>query len=357
MLGKRKAEHKVDLNADDHTYVNIEVANPVTSTTSVDATYSQSRTVPILDCPCDHHVSVIRATIPALSIPLFEFKDNFYYVRIRVGADNYDALLSYDNRRQPDPGRGIFCVADFLRILNVAISSSFQQAKLAHPGIAATASPFFSFDAASQLLGFTAQDQEFFYNSDSVAFAVNFNLFALFPNFFWTTDTAVPVPTDPFDTASFYYMNTSGYCGPAAAATRYFSPNNVNLTGLTLTQDFPTVPSWNQVVGIVLTSSLSVKSELLPSSVTSQSASSSANSLRILVDFVPDFTSQRSAGYVYQYSPQVLRLLDCIGGTPLTYLELTANWRDASGNLHKITLLPGMNMSVKLQFTKRGADV
>jgi hypothetical protein len=129
-------------------------------------------------------------------------------------------------------------------------------------------------------------------------------------------------------------------------------------TALQLYEDYPSVYQWSPVSSIVLCSNT------LPINGTIQGApkvfngsnklqTSGNNSMKVISDFT--VVLDNASGYrpSVDYSPVIYRMVDLIGHSPITYLDIQLYWKDIYNNFYPMTIGSNQSCNIKILFRKK----
>lgn len=358
----KQEEEKKKGAYDDHCYYNVSISNPTHATSVKLCNFAETRNSPILDRPCDYHLSIIRASVPAESIPIFNFprQAGTYIVTIRYGSATFNGVndtaqfVDYPNTR-PDADLGIYAYDDMIYAINTAFKLAYASVQATYFGqFPDNRAPQLSLDAATGLISIYTDPTIYLpVIPAGVSLYIGFNaaLFSFFNNFNVTTASALnPFCIDP-TFADPYFIIKPDVTAPESTIFAFVEATpRISYTAIKVTQPYSTLYLWSDVRSIVFTSSICVKPEML----TAPTPTSENNMRKILVDFMPSFDTSTNGRSTYMYTPTILRFLDLMGTTPLTYIDLQISWEDNDGVLHPIKILPGDALNVKLQFTRKG---
>ena len=130
-------------------------------------------------------------------------------------------------------------------------------------------------------------------------------------------------------------------------------------TALQLYEDYPSVNQWSPVSSIILTSNT------LPINGTIQGAPkvfnsnnntsqySSNNSMKVISDFTVALDNSNSYRPSVDYSPTIYRMVDLIGHSPITYIDIQLYWKDIYSNFYPMTLGSNQSCNIKILFRKK----
>ncbi len=187
---------------DDHIYYNIDIRPYENSALGAKvASFVDNRSDPIIGKPKDYHLSVIRASITALSIPIFIFKtirnpitgnyspNNAFYgftLRDTATGTNFQRFIQFVPQyiyfsSNVIQHYYIFSFQHFINMMNSAIALAFTDLKTAIPANPCTQPPYFIYNNTDETIDFICQKQfigniRFFWNQESFRFFENYNV-------------------------------------------------------------------------------------------------------------------------------------------------------------------------------------
>lgn len=332
--------YRTDIKKDseDNIYYNVRIFNPYDGADVITASYSENRTVPVLENPSDYELAVLRFKVPAEVIPIFLWKDPSPYY-ITLNFDGYDSVqqLQFIPDAPPNDdkflyGPAIWSYQSFVDILNKALSDGYADVKANRPLAPPTEAPFFTYDAKTELITLNAEQ---LYDSEGVptiSIWANYDLFALIPSF-QVKSFPVP-PVNPLKFQRFRIKN-NGFNTITYNGNPYYQ----------MEQEYITLALLNDFVSIVFESdSIPVNSELLPAQKN--------DTRRIITDFEPlDGVNDHQA---YQFYPQgPLRYYDLKSNFPLNRIDMKVYWTDREGREFPIYINRGDLLTLKIMFRKK----
>lgn len=321
----------VEIDKHDNIYYNVRIIND-DDTKSINAEFEENRVVPILNNPKDYHLAVVRFSVPAINIPIFNFEDGAYIITLEYQGNDFTAPVQYiQNHPFDSNNREVWNYQEFLNMINATFETQFQALKLAHPGTAPTEAPYLTYDANTQLITLNAEQA---YNDPVNGISIYFNarLYLYFTGF------------QVFD---YDYISEPKHFKLLIKDNKNNSATIGGKPYYLMKQEYQTLFLWNDFKSIVFASdSIPVASELL---------SSQTNILRkIITDFEPlsDINDRQS----FQYAPLgPLRYYDLESSYPLRKIDVKIFWEDKFGKLYPIILDKGQVASIKILFKKRTA--
>lgn len=378
--------------------------------------YRETLTQTLIENPSEYYLTVARFVVPGLSIPLIDMDilpnqpdANLtpYVVCLSFGGFNAPVNLEYIStvvtnapvapslnpptfQKVESEYYYIFEYSVMIQMMNIALATSFanlQGLVALPPGV--TQPPFFIFDPVTDLISLVAQAsysqvinggptvQIFsnvllynrFLNSMSVQFFGDnqpngkdfLYLFPPMPITYPTRGATTFVANLlPVYNNSYATLQNPAPPGNYLMASPNYYTNDINFPPITgylyNTQQFVTLEYWNSFKNIVFTSAaLPIQAEYIPATGSVGANPTGAAAYRpILTDYqvnAPRAGDDRSILYYTPTGPY--RLLDLLGTTPITKIDLQIWWQDIFDILHPLYLAPYETASVKLLFIKK----
>lgn len=344
----------------DHVYFDISINN-TSATGSMLAQYSANLTQPILDNPQDYYVAPARIEVPTYTIPLFDFVTNAYSVCLTYNSVDYFQYVPFiDYGTFPNPSQGVFGYQVFIDMVNSALATAWTAlitANMSAPG-ASGDPPRLLLDPTTDIISLIAQQNAFTPdNAMGTTIYMNQALFRLFnslPNGFNgynAPNGKVFSITVKNDYNNFYPIGPTGSNGSTGA---YPLANSWQIS-----QEASTLGSWSEFQALAITTAnIPIQVEYLPqaSVQTGSTTSGQINYRPILTDFHPEITGAPVNFTPLQYTPQVWRWVDLLGGVPLNKIDIQLFWVDYADVFHPIYLAPGDVATVKLLFRRKGIE-
>lgn len=335
-MSKRIPETIIE-TINDHIYFNAGLFNNTDD--SIPATISNSRTSPIVNKPSDYHLGVVRFIIPCNDIPIFIFQDNSYYVTLSYGGNNYSALCSYVGSNLLDAtDRKIYAYSEFLQSINTALLTAYTNMKAANPAAPATSAPYLLWNPITGFFTMVAQKAGYDVNTvGTVPIWFNSLLFRFFPSF---------------------RVNYNGYANVDKRDFQiYVTDDGTNTSAgvISMLQQSTSAGSWNDIVSLIITSTLPTASEYITSPTNQTSAQNSTS--KIITDFNVPVSTGGSVDPVsqiaYQYATTQPRLIELNSDQPITQVDLSVYWQAKDGTLYLHRLTPGEQLNIKVVFIKK----
>lgn len=366
----------------DNIYYNVQVFNNAKDQL-ITASYTDNRVSVILDNPSLYYMAVVRFKIPAVSIPIMIFRDNYYGISLRYAGVTYPKpadpvqFIPYIPVTLGDNNL-IFYFQDFLDMVNSYLTYLYNQVVAdnpADPNVPAnpplpafqSSNPFFTYDPKTQLISLYALRIFGEENPNHMQIFFNTELQSIlqFQNFAETTFFYPQVL--PQQLYLIRVFNT-GFNQNLGTGLTNGVPNTDNPYGenyYVMTQQLISLFLFNSFNSIVFTSNnIAVRAEQLPgppqvpqpgTASAQGTTSGSDNTLSVLTDFEPLQVAFDKS--YFQYYPQgPYRYYDLISTEPLRNLNITVKWTDQFGDLHPVFLLPGDVFTMKILFRRKGSD-
>ena len=126
-----------------------------------------------------------------------------------------------------------------------------------------------------------------------------------------------------------------------------------------VTQEYNTIALWSPVSSIVFTSNTlpivpnQLSSPIIYAEGKQLPFSNTSNFQQIITDFVSDNGIYKPS-IVYEPKAE-FRLVELLGNTPLSNLDVSVFWKDRLGRFNPFRLTSGSSATIKLLFTKKGS--
>lgn len=399
-------------NDSDIIYYNITMTCQVAQSRTL-ASFEEMRTIPILECPSDYYLSIVRFSIDGSSIPILvmpvipnpgnPLDVNFtpFNVTLQYAGVNYTTQLIFVPEvfaTAPQPPTTIsqdlssnyyyvYSYQTLINMVNTALQTSFNALAVANPGLTPNVqAPYVIFDRDAGKFGIVVQNVDnplipgtnVYLNqfnvsgiplvgASQVAGTINifmnsrlYSYFDSIDSFKYTTDVVLSDLIIIRDIKNNYYYPPQN--APNVAASQVpisFTTATVTYTTgplfFLVKQQYDQIGHWNSLSGIVfLTSSLPVQYEFLPASAIQTTNSASSSFRPILTDFVPNLQKIGDARSRLIYYPSgPYRLIDLCSNDPLRRIDLQVFWADQFQNLYPIYVSCNQSDTIKLMFIKK----
>jgi hypothetical protein len=380
----------------------------------IPAAYYENLSQKIVENPSQYYLTIARFLIPGTAIPIFimpiinnQANPNLTPYQIcltYLGVDYPQNIIYYTeiNDAIPVPTTAIpiqqnlpyyyvYSYKHMIRMINIAYATAYAAVVAANPGPPLgfpPEPPVFIYDPVTQLISLVVP-VEYLQAPENpnptIGIFANGNLLL---NYLGGIE-ALSFGDQSVNGKDFQfviqYQYNNGYQAfeqdptlLANISNQYYTPGQPNVavpTGviypptpgfsphwLIFTQEYSTIQYWNSFRNIVfLSGTLPVQAEYIPQNQISllggnlQSSPQGAVAYRpILTDFEPLLSAAGNSRSELQYFPQgPYRLLDLIGTSPLTKVDLSVYWEDKNDNLYPLYIFTGQSVSVKLLFIKK----
>jgi len=334
---------------DTHTYYNATIVNSTNVPTV--ANYSDNRDEELLTDPEHWHLSIERADIDALYIPIFHFIPGAYKVFISYGvvSSTQDLVYVSESTLTPlDSLKPVYSINHFLKMVNDALALAFNAVSSVIPlAFRPAYPPGFVYDPNTKLFALVAET---------------------------TYDTEVP----PSGIAIFIGLNTrlfnmlSGgwdakYYGPGSPALDYnFRVYNQKNNIITISDPAGVIPTkfayemkaeyvssnLKDAIKLVLTTTMPIAREYIPA-LEGGIATGGNSTQAILTDFSigsqPDDVGRPGYLYIAQYP----RNIDLVGNIPVRNITIAVYWQDRAGVLYPVYVPPHSCFTIKMAFKRK----
>ena len=340
--------------------------------TTVPAVIDAFNTIPILTNPDEYYGAIIRFQIPAQNVPLMPFiiqtpvgpnptdiNKGIYSFTITQGSPTSPPTLTsgqsfvfFEPQVILPPAQippvntptqatsAYYLLYDYTRFLNMW-NTALQTASAA---IGLATSPFFVYDAPTQLISLYVNKTDF----------AGYNLW--FNNQFLTFMLGL-------ESVSYNQAKTSVAGLDNLVVIRDTLVNTVTLGGIAYLQtsfQYGSYGYWNFLKSFLITTTMNVASEVVYSNNNSTSIVASGSNMvyiNILEDFMPDLAMANGAGVqnqIFTYvAPSLYRIFSFNQKSPLYKVNLAIVLADIYGNQYPLTLPKGQLANFKLMFIKK----
>lgn len=340
----RKSHSTIDKDIDDHIYYNVNIFNDSKTDDNI-AYFAENRTVPILECASDYHLSVIRFSIPSDDIPIYNFPTDPLTITLRyAGADYKQALVYVPQNNTND--QGVYSYQQTLDMINTAFLAAYTALKVVSPAAPPTQAPYMIYDSTTQL--FSLMCQALYYNAtptSTIQVYMNQALFAFFQSF--------QVFFNGYDQSNGKdYLFVIKDNGNNQVTLPTGGPSPIGGAGYQMRQESVTISLFNSIKSIVFTSgSVPVRNEML-----STTGSGENKFQPIMTDFNLTLLNASDLRSSIQYFPPgEYRLCEMTSNEQLRKFDITAYWSDKNGTLYPIYLSPNTSANIKIMFRKKGS--
>lgn len=327
--------HRITEDADaDHIYYNISIkANEINKGI---ATFSENRVQPIVECPNEYELAVVRFNIPGTQLPIFLWRDGFKITFSYDGSDFTNELQFIPNTPGGSYdwyGQAIWSYQDFIDTINAGFLACFNDFVAGTPAFTGkpTNPPFMSLDHVTSLCSIYAPVEYDSSVANPVKIYFNPLLQDNFPSF-QNIQTADPIKSKQIIINSNYGLDN-------------ITLNSIDY--IKVEQEFSSLFLWTDLFNILFeTNSIPVSTENL--------ASQTNKTRRIITDFEPlQDINNRSSIQFYPQGP--LRWYDLESNQPLRRIDLNILWSTKEGDIFPLRMNATDELSIKLEFRRKAA--
>lgn len=329
----------------DYVYYNLTIYNDTNN--YIQANFNEELTIPLLDDPNNYLVAVDQMSFSTHTIPIFNFyekKDNGdyrYYVCLvyknGLITEYYNAPILLIPFSNVPNDKSIYSVESFLYMVTSALNTAFLALDIAHPGFVNEA-PEIVYDSSSGLIYIEANGLNYNWDLDPhVEICFNTELFSFFNSF----------------PQYFYGINQPNKNDVAVIINPYFTA--LSGTTYTLSQEFPTVSSWYDVLNFILqANTFGVNTALFQG----KSLSGVPDYKPVIASFVPEVSTPIPDYFSNViYNPNYQHFYELTDTNPLKKIGLNFGYIDTKFNYNKILLSPGEYASCVLVFVKKNKNI
>lgn len=359
----------------DRKYYNVAIANNENLNGENLASYKNVFNQPLIDNPSDYYLAIIRFQIPTMGIPILIPEIESFGPNNPTGDVNktvYNVELTYNGfssgetnviyipsttffvprpitasdpnpMKQPSNYYFIFNFRHFIDMVNNAYIQAFTNLNnilIANlqpiiPGIA----PFITYNGTNQLMTFHASPS-FLHNTlnTNARIYMNYKLFTFF---------------DGVEVILNNYLSATGI----EILILDYNGTNFDGTNYLISQQYPTLSTWNVFKSIQITSSLlPVETESVP--VSRFDNQNVLNTLPVVKDFIPFYEN----GYEFRsfinfrFSGSY-ELINLNSNVPITVVDLQVYWLDRYGNRYLVSIPYNQVLTIKFAFIKKDTFV
>lgn len=355
----------INNDKDENIYLNITVHNDFADK-AVYAEYSESRNQPLLDCPNDYEMSIIRFDMPSTAIPKFIMnRPRDLSITLVYPDENLiskQILQLFQISYSTDLGERDDYIWYFKQIvisvndaLSLAYADIVTQYEAIHGGGSWAASggpqsqPYLVYDVPERLFIFYCPQLMVDTNTNRIELWFNYEMFRLFETFL----------------AEFYgYDEADGK--DVRLVIRSFLTNSETISGVAyykMEQEYSSLPNWYRVYKIVIVSNalISRKEYITFKTANPDSAfarniqrgqGGTVNTLGIVQDFDYSFFTPNVERITYNPTAEY-RWVDLLSNKPLNAIDFKVYVQSEAGDLRPIVLEPNDNVNIKILFRKR----
>lgn len=370
MSTKFKSEFKHDTKEIQHIYYNGELFNS-SFNQSIPAEINDVLNSEIIKNGSEYYLSVVRLGVSGHALPIFNISGALLSV-VPPYTTRYSVSLSIGGFIETTPVEfspitddqnlifNVYTYEHFLDCINSAYIKCYNDFNTHHGGILAARvnqAPLLYYDSVTNLISIYMESG---YNGSTL------NPIGVYMN---------NILFDFFDSFEFLLLNSYNSSNGTDIQLNILAENCINLSPLQpgnlarlstwvinagqqiwkMTQQYPSVYSWNIIESLILASSIGVNSENIPFS-NKPGLSISNSSIFALTDFNSNLSESSNVGSrgFLQYVPTAeYRLVDVTNTSRIQNISLSIYYRDFTGGLNKLYLNPRYTMSVKLLFRRK----
>jgi hypothetical protein len=364
------------LNDPDLLYININVTNlDNDNLVPKPLFYQEIRSSPLLYCPSNFYMSIVKFTLDTQSLPLMlmpivpnqsnynlsSFVLGFTYTgdQTSTAYSSYANILyipqvttvpvpsgpSSNNPPVQDNSQGYYNIYNyeyFIDLINTALDTTYTdlEAQVIAGGDTSlpTTVPIMNWN-----------------NSTSTA-SISYDASGIL------NPTINNIPQIVFNTELYSYFSSfnssiGGYGSNPNVTLKWVAPNATS-TSFTIEQEYDTTNNWNPVNGIVFTSnSIPVVAEALSAPLLTYNNNSLNNNgnNNVSVPVITDFsTDGRYKPSIYYVPTSQYRYTQLQSDRPLNTIDISVYYRIKTGELVPFRLVSGGNLFIKILFQKKG---
>ena len=330
-------------------YYNIRIVNDSKSLFKT-ATYSVTRTAPIVDKPDDYELAVVRFSVPASNIPIMVWGDTPYDVKTNPSSkvDKFSVSMTFDGATvtkflqfYPNTtgndfyGNTVWNYTEFVQSINGALADAFIDMKIAKPAAPPTTAPFMIYNSSNRLCSLLAPQTYLIglpYEAPipaTVQVYFNTALYTYFPSIMSFEQEEL----DPLS-HQILFQNQGDNLRVIGAVTY-----------IEIVQEYSTLALWSDFTTIVFeTDTIPVEPEYQPSQ--------NDTTRRLITDFEPleDINNREKFQY---FGSGWKRYYDLRSSYPMREIDIKAYWEDRDGKLYPIYLGADEALTMKILFRKK----
>lgn len=331
-----KCANQSIMNNDDNIYYNIVINND--SNVSIPATYQEQKVKPIVEHPEQYYLSMIRFSLALQTAPIFQFKDNTYYVTLSyLGVDySFPVLFQSLNSVAFPTEKGVYSYQHMVDMINTTLQTAFNAIPVKPAGIVNP--PYMTYSGKTNL--FTLHVQTQYALAGSIEIWFNNILYYFFDNyetFFNGEDNASK--KDFRFIIENKFVNTETFNGQPC----YF-----------FDQEYVALFNFAELKTIVFkTSTIPVRPEFTPNANPNNAGNIAFDPIMVDFEVDPEATPALYRGYL-NYTPSAqYRLIDLVGRDPLSNIAITVSYKDQNQVSYPVLIPPKKSLSMKLAFVKK----
>tara|TARA_R110002126_G_scaffold156673_1_gene304077 strand:+ start:184 stop:1188 length:1005 start_codon:yes stop_codon:yes gene_type:complete len=292
--------------------------------------FDANRVQAVLDKPTDYQLGVVRFSVPTNSIPLMNWRPDFYKIGIEFNGtlkEKYVDFIPNSNKGPlyPNTIGQLWSYQEYCATMSNCLKQLHDEMVLAEPSFPANKEILMKIEPSTSIISLYCQAG---YADPAVKVYFNFNLITetVFQAFQETADLFRITIEDK-------KTNTTTYGGG----------------GYIMSQEYPTTALISKLDKLIFeTNSIPVNPELL--------GTSTNETRQVITDFnCSDFARDSLAIQYYPQGP--VRHYDMNSHAPLNRIDLVVQWEDVYGVLYPIYLQLDDQISIKIHFRKKGQNI
>lgn len=304
----------------------------------------------VVDVPENYYLAIVRFSISHAAIPIYFFRDNFYSITI----GNTQVFLTYIESGDGYNAYGftglkpVYYYLQIAKMINVALKAAHDA--IFGPG-AVNQEPFFQYDSVTERFAINIHSSYVNATTGEASDAAhqisfNSNLFQQLQYFSALNNGLNRANGKDYTLNNMVYSHVTNYTTASAPVV----PPVANLNYFRIIQERSALYLFNEIQSIVFsTSSLPTTKEFIGKNT----GSSTAGSIPILVDFVPDQSAARDLSQ-YQYVPNgPYKLINLTNSISVTSFDYQVGLATRSETIYPLYLEPGEVCQVKFGFFKK----
>lgn len=331
----------------------------------------ENRSQPLLQCPSDYYLSVIRFLIPTAYLPIFVYPTNYdgngkslntanntsfsVTIRNQQSGIDYQTFIIYQplNNLSSLDAEFLFVYSyqQFIDMINVAFNTAFVNLVGGGGPNLPTTPPYMTFDPITGLCSIIVESV---YASATGFYQIFMNnpLFTFFDNFKASRLGVGNVNgKDDLLFVDNQGDNTVTFTAPAYSST---------VTGYKIVQEYNSLFNWNTVRSIVfVTNTVPCADENI--NLQSPLATTGSTFRKILTDFEPQIQTNAAnntlRSYQQYYPVGQYRLIDLKSDRPLYTFDIQVYFETADQTLYPLYINSGEYISMKILFQSRDIKV
>jgi hypothetical protein len=292
--------------------------------------FDENRVQPVLDKPTDYQLGVVRFSVPTNSIPLMNWRPNFYKIGIEFNGTLKEKFVDFvpnssSGPLYPNTIGQLWSYQEYCATMSNCLKELHDEIVLAEPSFPANTPILMKIQPSTNIISLYCQSG---YSDPLVKVYFNFDLITetVFQSFQEAPDKFRIIIKDKKTNATTY--GGGGYI---------------------MSQEYPTTALISKLDKLIFeTNSIPVNPELL---------GTSTNEIRqVITDF--NCASFSRDTLAIQYFPQgPVRHYDMNSHHALNRIDLVVKWEDVYGNLFPIYLQLDDQISIKIHFRKKKQNI